>query len=126
MKCLIYNIIIFSSIFAFGQNEKRLALIIGNSNYINAKLINPVNDARLIAKTLDSLNFEVLLYENLKTEREFKDAVNNFGIKRNDYDIAFVYYAGHGIQIENENYLLATEEEYLKAEGAIIFYLLER
>jgi len=123
MKYLLLKIIFLFSFFSFSQNEKRLALIIGNSNYINAELINPVNDARLIAKTLESLNFEVLLYENLKTEREFKDAVKNFGIKRNDYDIAFVYYAGHGIQIENENYLLATEEEYL-SENDVVDYAL--
>ena len=123
MKYLLLNIVIFFSLFAFGQNEKRLALIIGNSNYINGELKNPVNDARLIAKTLDSLNFEVLLYENLKTQREFKDAVRNFGNKRNDYDVAFVYYAGHGIQIENENYLLATEEEYLSEIDVVDYSL---
>ena len=54
MKSLYFNIVIFFSLFAFSQNEKRLALIIGNSNYINGELKNPVKDARLIAKTLDS------------------------------------------------------------------------
>ena len=123
MKYLLLNIIFLFSFFSFSQKDKRLALVIGNSNYVKGELKNPVNDARLIAKTLNSLNFEVLLYENLKTQREFKDAVRNFGNKRNDYDIAFVYYAGHGIQIENENYLLATEEEYLSEIDVVDYSL---
>ena len=61
-------ILLFLKIFFFqglnAQNEKRLALVIGNANYDRGELKNPVNDARLIASTLDSLNFDVILKEN--------------------------------------------------------------
>ena len=68
MKNLLYYIL-FISVFSFSQEEKRLALVIGNSEYIKGPLKNPVNDAKLIAKALDSLGFEVLEHYNLRTQR---------------------------------------------------------
>ena len=94
------------------QEEKRLALVIGNSNYNYAELKNPVNDAKLIAKTLDSLNFEVILKTNIESQGQFKNAILEFGKKRPDYDAAIVYYAGHGMQLDGENYLLPTKESF--------------
>jgi uncharacterized caspase-like protein len=98
------------SVFSFSQQEKRLALVIGNANYDKGELKNPVNDARLIASTLDSLDFDVILKENLSTNREMKTAIREFGTKRPNYDVAFIYYAGHGIQVNDANYLLPTKE----------------
>ena len=94
------------------QEEKRLALVVGNANYDKGELKNPVNDARLIASTLDSLNFDVILKENLSTKREMTAAIREFGNRRSEYDVAFVYYAGHGIQVEDENFLLPTKEVF--------------
>ena len=99
--------------FIFSQEkEKRLALVIGNSNYEKGKLKNPVNDAKLIASTLDSLDFDVILKENLATRRDMLSAIEEFGEKRSHYKIAFVYYAGHGVQVNDENFLLPTKEIY--------------
>ena len=111
MKNLLFYIL-FISVFSFSQEEKRLALVIGNSEYINGPLKNPVNDAKLIAKALDSLGFEVLEYYNLTTQRQLKKAILEFGAKRDSANVGFVYYAGHGVQVNNENYLLPTQEEY--------------
>ena len=111
MKKLLFILLITTS-FCYSQEEKRLALVIGNANYEKGALKNPVNDAKLIAKTLDSLGFEVLEYYNLKTQRELKNAIRKFGIKRDSADVGFVYYAGHGVQIKNENYLLPTQESF--------------
>jgi len=105
MKNLLF-IFLFISSLSFSQEERRLALVIGNSNYDKAELKNPVNDARLIASTLDSLDFDVILRENLESQADLKTAIFEFGNKRPNYDIAIVYYAGHGIQIDGENYLL--------------------
>ena len=115
MKHLSYKLLILLLLpfFLFSQEkEKRLALVIGNSDYKKGALKNPANDAKLIAKTLDSLGFEVLEYYNLKTQRELKNAIRKFGIKRDSADVGFVYYAGHGVQIKNENYLLPTQESF--------------
>ena len=109
----IYAVLIFLiSISLFSQDEKRLALVIGNANYDKGELKNPVNDARLIASTLDSLDFDVILKENLETKRDMTAAIREFGSKRSEYDVAFVYYAGHGIQVDDENFLLPTKEVF--------------
>ena len=90
--------------------ERRIALVIGNADYDKGKLSNPINDANLIAESLENLDFEVLLHTNLATKDEMVDAIKNFGRKRKNYEIGFVYYAGHGIQLNNHNYLLPKEE----------------
>ena len=113
MERVIILFTFFISISFFSQeNEKRLALVIGNANYEKGELKNPVNDARLIASTLDSLNFKVILKENLATKREMTAAIREFGSKRPQYDVAFIYYAGHGVQVNDENFLLPTKETF--------------
>lgn len=102
-------ILLFLPFLIFSQTDKRLALVIGNSDYeFTTKLKNPVNDALLIAKTLEELEFDVVLGTNLKDENAFFDKIEEFAEKRSDYDVAIVFYAGHGSQIENQNYLLPT------------------
>ena len=115
-----FLILILFPFFLFSQGtEKRLALIIGNSNYDKGELKNPVNDANLIAQTLDSLNFDVILKENIETRSQFIRAIREFGNQRPDYDVAFVYYAGHGIQVDDENFLLPTKEEFTSEEDVL-------
>ena len=92
--------------------ERRIALVIGNANYNKGTLENPVNDATLIAESLKKLDFEVLLHTNLATEDAMLDAIKDFGRKRKNYEIGFVYYAGHGVQLNNQNYLLPTKEVF--------------
>ena len=92
--------------------DRKIALVIGNAAYLKGPLKNPVNDANLIAESLDKLDFEVFLHTDLATEDEMLDAIKNFGRKRKNYEVAFVYYAGHGIQLDNENYLLPVNEEF--------------
>jgi len=94
------------------QTEKRLALVIGNANYDKDELKNPVNDALLIAKTLKKLGFDVILDTNIVSKREFVKRVSEFGERRSNYNVGFVYYAGHGVQVNNENYLLPTKEDF--------------
>ena len=98
--------------FQVQAQEKRLALVIGNSNYEKGYLKNPVNDALLISETLKSLGFDVIIDTNIANIKEFNDAVKEFGERRNQYNVGFIYYAGHAVQIDNVNYLLATTEEY--------------
>lgn len=103
------------------SQEKRLALVIGNSNYDEGYLKNPVNDALLISKALDSLGFDIILDTNLATRRDFTNAIRRFGNQRNKYDVAFVYYAGHGIQIGSENFLLPTKESFNNEDEVLDF-----
>ena len=111
MRATIIFLLLFP-LLSFAQNEKRLALVIGNSNYDAGKLDNPVNDALLIAETLEKLDFDVILDTNLTHKRSFLGRIREFGEKRPRYDVAFVYYAGHAIQVGSENYLLPTKEVF--------------
>jgi hypothetical protein len=91
------------------QTEKRLALVIGNANYDLGVLKNPVNDALLMEKTLKDVGFEVMLYTDLVDRKSMNEAVREFGKKVADYQTCLVYYAGHGIQINTQNYLIPTQ-----------------
>ena len=104
---------------AFSESEKRLALVIGNSNYDKGPLDNPVNDALLMAQTLEVLDFDIILDTNIESKESFISTIREFGNKRADYDVAFVYYAGHGIQVGAENFLLPTKTNF-KSEYDVI------
>ena len=108
MKKLLIVCVLFTTIFSYSQ-EKRLALVIGNSDYEKGQLKNPVNDAKLIARTLDSLGFDVIAKYNLTSQIEIKDAIKEFGSRRENYEVGFVYYAGHGIQVNDENFMIPTK-----------------
>ena len=105
-------IILCIPLIVFSDDEKRLALVIGNANYDKGPLKNPVNDALLVKETLDSLGFDVILDTNISNKNGFIEKVVEFGDKREDYDVAFVYYAGHAIQVGSENYLLPTKVDF--------------
>jgi hypothetical protein len=98
------------------QKEKRLALIIGNSDYIyGGSLANPVNDAKAMANVLKKVGFEVMEYENL-TQPDMKKAIDEFGNKLYGYDVGLFYYAGHGIQSDGFNYLIPVEAQLMAYE----------
>ncbi len=89
--------------------EKRLALVVGNSAYQNGgKLANPVNDAVLMTKTLESLGFTVIKHYNadLKT---MQLATADFTRQIKNYKVALFYYAGHGVQVDGENFLIPVD-----------------
>ena len=87
--------------------SKRVALIIGNSDYSAAvgPLRNPVNDARTMAEALEEVGFKVTRLENVKY-REMREAVRDFGSRLRKSDAALFYFSGHGVQFEGGNYLL--------------------
>ena len=87
------------------QSEKRVALVIGNSTYSSGPLKNPVNDARLIAKTLKDLGFDVISRENAD-QNQMKIAIDEFGKKIKGGGIGLFYYAGHGMEVNGVNYLI--------------------
>ncbi|BAP57949.1 hypothetical protein THII_3652 [Thioploca ingrica] len=88
-------------------SEKRTALVIGNSDYARAPLRNPINDAKAMASKLRRLAFEVMSYTNLG-QNEMKRVVNEFGdkIAAAKGGVGLFYFAGHGVQVKGENYLI--------------------
>jgi uncharacterized caspase-like protein len=91
---------------------KRIALVIGNSTYRNvARLINPVNDAAVLADTFRKANFDVVDARNDLTITEMRRALRDFGDKARDADIAVIYYAGHGMEANGMNYLIPVDAQ---------------
>lgn len=98
------------------KGEKRYALVIGNSTYPKSigMLKNPVNDATDFAASLQKLGFDVTLITNAsygKTRAEmmkFRDKLNQ-GEK--DQTVGLFYYAGHGLQSDDENYIVPVDAE---------------
>ena len=89
--------------------EKRVALVIGNANYVNApKLVNPGNDTTAVSIMLEGLGFVVDTRNDLNNS-DMRRAVRDFSDRTKDADIAIVYYAGHGIEVNGNNYLVPTD-----------------
>lgn len=98
------------------KHERRIALVIGNSAYrYTAKLTNPINDAEDIAKILTRLNFKVILRTNADLET-MADAIFEFGQNLQGGGIGLFYYAGHGVQVKGENYLLPVDANLLRED----------
>ncbi len=92
----------------------RLALVIGNDNYQHIpKLLKAVNDAKAMAKTLEELGFRVILGIDL-TRREMVDKLQEFYLNIRTGDEVVIFYAGHGVEINDQNYLLPVDMRNVK------------
>ena len=97
------------------QAESRVALVIGNSAYqANKPLNNPVNDAQAVSQMLNQAGFEVVMAFDL-TRDIMKQTVEEFAarvLEKGKNTVAMVYYAGHGIQADGENYLIPIDAKF--------------
>ena len=97
---------------AGNSQERRLALVIGNSEYEHGGVLrNPVNDAYSMNKALSEVGFDVLVYYNLD-EGEMKEAIDDFGMKLRLYDVGLFFYAGHGIQSGGNNFVVTSLHQF--------------
>src|SRR5438445_1711649 len=100
-------------IFLAGQPalaDKRVALVIGNSAYRNvAKLSNPANDAVAVATMFKSAGFDTVESKLNLTVSELRKTLRDFGNRSRDADVAVIYYAGHGIELDGTNYLIPVD-----------------
>ena len=87
--------------------ERRVALIIGNSNYQNAPILpNPERDARGIADLFQKAGYEIVTTAFNVGNLDFKSTIRKFEDTVTDADIAVIYYAGYGLNIHGTNYLI--------------------
>ncbi len=90
--------------------EKRVALVLGNSAYQNVPpLANPTNDAALVAARLKEAGFDVVDSRHDLSALETRRALRDFEDSARDADIAVIYYAGHGIEVDGTNYLIPVD-----------------
>ncbi|MBF0187828.1 MAG: SUMF1/EgtB/PvdO family nonheme iron enzyme [Magnetococcales bacterium] len=91
----------------------RAALVIGNSAYADAPLINPHNDAHDLAITLRTLGFQVEHASNLD-RKQMRRAIRSFGEHlRQEGGVGLFFYAGHGMQVNGKNYLIPINADIL-------------
>ena len=97
---------------ASASAENRLALVIGQSAYKSVPaLLNPGNDAKAVTQLLTDSGFEVSSASDL-TQNEMRTAISDFAAKlaaKGPDTVALVFYAGHGIQVDGENFLIPTD-----------------
>lgn len=122
------TIVVFLSVLMILNNsysqtgEKRIALVIGNTNYKEGQLTFPRQDAQTMKTVLEELNFEVV-YRLDATKSEMSGAFVQFIRKAENSNISLIYYSGHGMQIDGVNHLIpidANNEDIHSAKATTI------
>ncbi len=119
---LVFMLIGATNIAMAAAPEPRVALVIGNSAYADSPLANPVNDARLMAETLRGLGFDVIERTDAD-QREMKLAIFELGDRLDAAGrdaVGLFYYAGHGVQVDGQNYLIPLNAEITKERHVAI------
>ena len=101
------------------DEARRMALVVGNEAYSHATpLSNPVNDATAVADALEDLGFDVTrLLDAPQDEMDLQ--IIRFGRQIGSGDVALFYYAGHGLQVERENYLVPVDAD-IESEAQVM------
>jgi hypothetical protein len=117
MRAITTIVLVLTAIFGFANNanaERRIALVVGNGSYSNiSTLRNTTNDAELMAATLETVGFEVIVTLDAD-RRELGRAIRDFGtlLRGTGSDtIGLFYYAGHGVQYNGQNYIIPLNAE---------------
>src|SRR5690242_8211599 len=122
MRRLLLSILLILAAAVPAAAEPRVALVIGNSKYTGdlPKLANPDNDAELMAATLKKLGFTVVKVQDADLN-QMKRAIQDFGNKLTAAGkdaVGLFFYAGHGLQISGNNYLIPVNAKIDKAADA--------
>lgn len=105
------------------STELKSALVIGCSKYENGPLINPFNDATAMDAILKKLGFNVTTMFDTN-QKELKSTIDKFGEALKGCDIGLFYFAGHGIQVKGQNYLVPIDAN-LKSEKMVEYDCVE-
>jgi len=108
LNCALLLLAVLAPALNAQETGKRLALIIGNDAYTISPLKNAVNDARAMDTALRSAGFQTATIENAR-KADMDRAIGEFLDKLGPDDTALFFFAGHGVQIENENFLVPVD-----------------
>ncbi len=104
-----------TAVFAAPAEAKRVALVIANSNYKSTSpLKNPASDARLVAAALRQSGFDDVQVKTDLGKSALEAELRNFGVRSEGADVALIYYAGHGIELGGENYLIPVDAQLVR------------
>jgi hypothetical protein len=97
--------------------ERRVALVVGNASYQHTpSLTNPLNDAADIAEALRKLNFHVIEGRDLD-KRGMDGSIRQFARELMGADVGVLFYAGHGLQVDGQNFLVPIDAKLEDATG---------
>ena len=94
---------------AICQEQRKIALVIGNANYEdpNGILTNPLNDSKLMSETFKALEFDSVIVANDLTYDGMREVFKSYRNSLPRFDVGFIYYSGHGMQdAYNGTYLI--------------------
>jgi WD40 repeat protein len=104
------NYYLFFLLFLFDTAYANCALLIGNSQYENGRLTQPVNDATDLAKVLKKLGFQIILKTNLSNQQINQASIEFTACLKKSHGVGLFYFSGHGTQVKSgwkkENYLI--------------------
>ena len=107
---LIYAVLLLFLPFSALAND-RVALVIGMADYASVvKLDNTLNDARGISDTLEGIGFQVTTLLDTKAA-DLRTAVDEFAFRAETAELALIYYAGHGVEVSGENFLIPVDAD---------------
>jgi Caspase domain len=118
---ILLKLIITPSAMAFSK----VALVIGNTNYPDpAKLTNPVHDATAVKEVLEAFHFNVLFKLDCNRE-QIENLIEQFAGYCKTADVALFYYSGHGVQVNQSNFLVPIEVSSFTTEASIPYHAID-
>jgi uncharacterized caspase-like protein len=109
LRFIYFLILVLSPL--IGSASERVALVIGMAKYETVvPLDNTVNDAISITNTLESIGFDVRMLTDVSSE-ELRRAVDDFAFKSETADLALIYFAGHGVEVQGQNFLIPVDAD---------------
>ncbi|MEZ6126166.1 MAG: caspase family protein, partial [Planctomycetaceae bacterium] len=129
LGCVCVSGMLLSIAVAQGAEPKRVALVIGNSEYEASPLKNPSSDADAVSLALKGLGFAVTTQKDV-TKSQFEKAVDDITADLQSGDVCLIFYAGHGQGFENENYLIPVDAvlerpQHVQERCVSVSYLLQ-
>jgi hypothetical protein len=119
LKSFVFLLLILAQCSGVAIAADRVALVIGNSKYEHlGTLPNTLNDAQSMSKSLKEMGYETTTLIDA-SDAVFRRELRNFSMKSSRASVAVVFYAGHGAQVNGENYLLPIDVEAPKRESDI-------
>ncbi|MGY9060036.1 MAG: caspase family protein, partial [Candidatus Puniceispirillales bacterium] len=102
-------LLLFSFLPSLSFASDRVALVVGMAKYETVvTLDNTVNDAISISKTLEAIGFDVRTLTDATSEN-FRKAIDDFAFQSETADLALIYFAGHGVEVQGENFLIPVD-----------------
>jgi uncharacterized caspase-like protein len=97
------------------STSKRIALVVGNSNYKVRPLKNPRNDADDVSNALKASGFQVIDLRDASLQ-QMRAGVRQFGDRLINNDVGLVYYAGHGVEVKGRNYFIPVNADIVRED----------